>query len=45
MAVLEAYEPIERRWQQRLSGLDIAVDEVPRDLPEVDRFHLSHARN
>ncbi len=30
MAVLEAYEPIERRWQQRLSGLDIAVDEVPR---------------
>ena len=30
MAVLEAYEPIERRWQQRLSGLDVAVDEVPR---------------
>lgn len=30
MAVLEAYEPIERRWHQRLSGLDIAVDEVPR---------------
>ena len=30
MAVLEAYEPIEGRWQQRLSGLDIAVDEVPR---------------
>ena len=30
MAVLEAYEPIERRSHQRLSGLDIAVDEVPR---------------
>ena len=30
MAVLVAYEPIERSWQQRLSGLDIAVDEVPR---------------
>lgn len=30
MAVLEAYEPIERRWQQRLTGLDVAVDEVPR---------------
>ena len=30
MAVLEAYEPIERRWQQRVSTLDIAVDEIPR---------------
>jgi hypothetical protein len=30
MAVLEAYEPIERRWQDRLSGLDVAVDEIPR---------------
>ena len=30
MAVLEAYEPIERRWQQRLTGLDVAVDEIPR---------------
>ncbi|MEZ0362074.1 metallopeptidase family protein [Mycobacterium sp. pUA109] len=30
MAVLEAYEPIERRWQQRLAALDIAVDEIPR---------------
>jgi hypothetical protein len=30
MAVLEAYEPIERRWQERLSGLDVAVDEIPR---------------
>ncbi|OHV02046.1 metallopeptidase family protein [Mycobacterium talmoniae] len=30
MAVLEAYEPIERRWQQRLAELDIAVDEIPR---------------
>ncbi len=34
MAVLEAYEPIERRWQQRLSGLDVAVDEVPRISPK-----------
>src|ERR1700751_2579779 len=30
MAVLEAYEPIERRWQEGLSGLDVAVDEIPR---------------
>lgn len=30
MAVLEAYEPIGRRWQQRVSGLDVAVDETPR---------------
>ncbi|BBY96109.1 hypothetical protein MGALJ_57780 [Mycobacterium gallinarum] len=30
MAVLEAYEPIERRWQDRVSTLDIAVDEIPR---------------
>jgi predicted Zn-dependent protease with MMP-like domain len=30
MAVLEAYEPIERRWQERLSGLDVAVDDIPR---------------
>ncbi len=30
MAVLEAYEPIERRWQHRLSALDVAVDEIPR---------------
>jgi hypothetical protein len=30
MAVLEAYEPIERRWQERVSGLDVAVDEIPR---------------
>ena len=34
MAVLEAYEPIERRWQQRLTGLDIAVDEIPRIQPK-----------
>jgi Zincin-like metallopeptidase len=33
MAVLEAYEPIERRWQDRLSALDIAVDEIPRIAP------------
>lgn len=30
MAVLEAYEPIERRWQDRLGDLDVAVDEIPR---------------
>lgn len=30
MAVLEAYEPIEQRWRERLSGLDVAVDEIPR---------------
>lgn len=30
MAVLEAYEPIERRWQERVSALDVAVDEIPR---------------
>lgn len=30
MAVLEAYEPIEQRWKQRVSTLDVAVDEIPR---------------
>ena len=34
MAVLEAYEPIERLWQQRLNGLDVAVDEIPRIAPK-----------
>jgi hypothetical protein len=34
MAVLEAYEPIERRWQDRVSTLDIAVDEIPRISPK-----------
>jgi hypothetical protein len=34
MAALEAYEPIERRWQERLTGLDIAVDEIPRIAPK-----------
>jgi len=34
MAVLEAYEPIERRWHQRVSGLDVAVDEIPRISPK-----------
>src|SRR6185437_14515718 len=34
MAVLEAYEPIERRWQDRVSGLDVAVDEIPRISPK-----------
>ncbi|HEY7051646.1 MAG TPA: metallopeptidase family protein [Mycobacterium sp.] len=33
MAVLEAYEPIERRWRERVSGLDVAVDEIPRIAP------------
>lgn len=30
MAVLEAYEPLEQRWHQRVSELDVAVDEIPR---------------
>jgi predicted Zn-dependent protease with MMP-like domain len=30
MAVLEAYEPIERRLHERVSDLDVAVDEIPR---------------
>ena len=34
MAVLEAYEPIERRWEQRLTELDVAVDESPRIAPK-----------
>jgi hypothetical protein len=34
MAVLEAYEPIERRWSSRLGTLDIAVDEIPRISPK-----------
>ena len=34
MAVLEAYEPIERRWQDRLAALDVAVDEIPRIAPK-----------
>ena len=34
MAVLEAYEPIEQRWQERISGLDVAVDEIPRISPK-----------
>ena len=34
MAVLEAYEPIERRWQERVSTLDVAVDEIPRISPK-----------
>ncbi len=34
MAVLEAYEPIERRWHDRVSGLDVAVDEIPRIAPK-----------
>ena len=33
MAVLEAYEPIERR-QDRVSTLDVAVDEIPRMSPK-----------
>jgi Zincin-like metallopeptidase len=34
MAVLEAYEPIERRWQERVAALDVAVDEIPRIAPK-----------
>ena len=34
MTVLEAYEPIERRWQDRLSAMDVAVDEIPRISPK-----------
>ena len=34
MAVLEAYEPIEQRWHNRLTGLDVAVDEIPRIAPK-----------
>ena len=34
MAVLEAYEPIERRWSARISTLDVAVDEIPRMSPK-----------
>ncbi|WP_395307751.1 metallopeptidase family protein [Mycobacterium sp. AMU20-3851] len=34
MAVLEAYEPIERQWHQRVSNLDVAVDEIPRISPK-----------
>jgi predicted Zn-dependent protease with MMP-like domain len=34
MAVLEAYEPIERRWHKRLAELDVAVDEIPRISPK-----------
>ena len=30
MAVLEAYEPLERKLADRLSELDVAVDEIPR---------------
>ena len=30
MAVLEAYEPIEQQWHDRLAELDVAVDEIPR---------------
>lgn len=34
MTVLEAYEPIERRWHKRLTELDVAVDEIPRIAPK-----------
>jgi predicted Zn-dependent protease with MMP-like domain len=34
MAVLEAYEPIEREWHDRVVGLDVAVDEIPRIAPK-----------
>ena len=34
MAMLEVYEPIERRWHDRVSTLDVAVDEIPRISPK-----------
>lgn len=34
MAVLEAYEPIEERWRDRVAALDVAVDEIPRISPK-----------
>jgi predicted Zn-dependent protease with MMP-like domain len=34
MAVLEAYETIEQRWRERVSALDVAVDEIPRISPK-----------
>jgi len=34
MAVLEAYEPIEQRWRERVATLDVAVDEIPRLSPK-----------
>lgn len=34
MAVLEAYEPIERQWADRVAALDVAVDEIPRIAPK-----------
>ncbi len=34
MAVLEAYEPIEERWRERVAALDVAVDEIPRISPK-----------
>ncbi|NLU81908.1 metallopeptidase family protein [Rhodococcus sp. HNM0569] len=30
MLVLEAFAPVDDRWNERLRGLDIAVDDVPR---------------
>jgi len=34
MAVLEAFEPIEQRWRDRVASLDVAVDEIPRIAPK-----------
>ena len=44
MAVLEAYEPIERRWQDRVSDLDVAVDEIPRIAAKDPRQRAVAAR-
>lgn len=33
MLVLEAFEPLDMRWHDRLTGLDIAVDDVPKIRP------------
>lgn len=35
--VLEALEPIEARWRTELTGLDVAVDDVPELRPGADR--------
>ncbi len=43
MAVLEAYEPIERQWADRVAALDVAVDEIPRIAPK-DATDLEHVQ-
>ncbi|GAA2810637.1 metallopeptidase family protein [Crossiella cryophila] len=38
--VLEALEPIEQRWRNELTQLDVAVDDVP-ELPSADAEELT----